>query len=67
MCVCLGLINPGCFSSNTIQHELLHVLGFFHEESRPDRDDYLQINLDNVDPNQVEINSKEEFLFFLNL
>ena len=64
MCVCLGLINSGCFSSHTIQHELLHVLGFFHEESRPDRDDYLQINLDNVDPNQVEINSKEEFLFF---
>ncbi|CAF1187129.1 unnamed protein product [Adineta ricciae] len=43
----------GCFYTGTIQHELMHVLGFFHEQSRPDRDNYLQINLENVRPNMV--------------
>ncbi|UJR20064.1 hypothetical protein I4U23_023197 [Adineta vaga] len=38
----------GCFYSGTIQHELMHVIGFYHEQSRPDRDDFLQINLQNV-------------------
>lgn len=39
----------GCFYYGTIQHELMHVLGFFHEQSRPDRDDYLEIHLENVE------------------
>jgi len=40
----------GCFYSGTIQHELLHVTGFFHEQSRPDRDTFLEIHLENVEP-----------------
>lgn len=44
----LTLQKNGCFYSRTIQHELMHVVGFFHEQSRPDRDNYLQINLNNV-------------------
>ncbi|CAF1379247.1 unnamed protein product [Rotaria sordida] len=38
----------GCFDSGTIQHELIHVLGFHHEHNRADRDDHIIINLDNV-------------------
>jgi astacin len=45
----MTLQQNGCFYSKTIQHELMHVIGFFHEQSRPDRDDFLQINLQNVE------------------
>jgi hypothetical protein len=45
----MTLQQNGCFYSKTIQHELMHVIGFFHEQSRPDRDEFLQINLQNVE------------------
>lgn len=45
-----GPQKTGCFYSRVIQHELLHVTGFFHEQSRPDRDDFLEIHLENVEP-----------------
>lgn len=32
----------------TIVHELLHCLGFHHEQSRSDRNSFIQINCDNV-------------------
>ncbi|CAF0891414.1 unnamed protein product [Rotaria sordida] len=37
-----------CMRTGIIQHELLHVLGFFHEQSRPDRDDYVSIQWNNI-------------------
>lgn len=33
-----------------IQHELLHVAGLFHEQCRPDRDDYVKVLWENIEP-----------------
>lgn len=39
---------PGCMKHGIIVHELLHALGFNHEHTRQDRDDYVKIIWDNM-------------------
>ena len=45
-----GLVSlgHGCERKGTAMHEFLHVLGFWHEQNRYDRDKYVTINLSNV-------------------
>ena len=33
-------------------HELVHTLGFVHEHTRPDRDNFISINFDNIEPGE---------------
>ncbi|KAM9723513.1 meprin A subunit beta-like [Menidia menidia] len=37
-----------CDSTDTTEHEILHALGFYHEQSRFDRDNFVTIVLENV-------------------
>ncbi|XP_053214693.1 uncharacterized protein LOC128397930 [Panonychus citri] len=42
-----------CFNEKTIRHELLHTLGFWHEHNRPDRDKYVKVIRENIDPVKI--------------
>ena len=41
-------IGPGCNYQSTILHKLCHALGMWHEQSRPDRDNYVSVIWDNI-------------------
>ncbi|RXN16024.1 meprin A subunit beta-like protein [Labeo rohita] len=41
-------IGNGCGLKSIAEHEFLHALGFWHEQSRYDRDDYVTINFENI-------------------
>ncbi|XP_058487037.1 meprin A subunit beta [Solea solea] len=41
-------IGNNCDRIATIEHEFLHALGFWHEQSRADRDDYVRIMWDRI-------------------
>ena len=41
-------IGRGCEHKAIVQHEILHALGRVHEQSRPDRDEFVFIDINNV-------------------
>ncbi|GAU96000.1 hypothetical protein RvY_07510 [Ramazzottius varieornatus] len=42
-------LQEGCiYQFGEVQHETMHALGFFHEQSRKDRDDFVTIVWDNI-------------------
>ena len=39
----------------TIMHEFLHALAFHHEHMRADKDDYVTIHWDNIEPGKLSL------------
>ncbi|KAM4043841.1 hatching enzyme 1.2-like [Anomaloglossus baeobatrachus] len=45
----VSLASPSCIVYGVIQHEAMHNIGFYHEHTRLDRDDYIDILWQNMD------------------
>ncbi|CAI8019322.1 Bone morphogenetic protein 1 homolog [Geodia barretti] len=43
-------LGSGCTTISKYLHEIGHVIGFWHEQSRPDRDEYIRILTENMNP-----------------
>nr|XP_040234261.2 seminal metalloprotease 1-like [Anopheles coluzzii] len=42
-------VDTGCFRLATIVHEFIHAVGFYHQQSASDRDQFVQIVWDNIE------------------
>lgn len=43
-------LGDGCIYTGIVMHELMHSVGFWHEQSRWDRDDFITVNYQNIQP-----------------
>ncbi len=49
----VSLSRSGCVNTGIVIHELLHAVGFHHEQNRPDRDNFIKVNFANIKPDMA--------------
>ena len=49
-------LGSGCVYLEVVVHEVGHAIGFFHEQSRPDRDEYVYVNESNIEDPSLKHN-----------
>lgn len=52
-------IGKNCDKFGIVVHELGHVIGFWHEHTRPDRDEHVSIIRDNIQPGTVNFSCSD--------
>ncbi|XP_070576952.1 protein SpAN-like [Ptychodera flava] len=57
----ISLDREKCTSVSVALHEIGHTLGLFHEQSRPDRDRYVTVHLENVEEGMQHNFNKRDF------
>ena len=48
-------MGAGCEFMATVEHEFMHLLGFFHEFTRMDRDNYIKVYKDNIQDGMIHM------------
>lgn len=46
-------LGNSCNHKGTIMHEIMHAIGFWHEQSRPDRNLYVEVLWENIPPGEA--------------
>nr|QNH72423.1 toxin candidate TRINITY_DN36730_c0_g1_i5 [Pachycerianthus maua] len=57
----VNLAVPMCQKAGIVMHELMHAIGFWHEQSRFDRGKYVRVNWENIPPNARENFNRRHF------
>lgn len=59
ICISQLSLAPACGLRSTVIHQLMHAIGFHHEHTRPDRNDFVTINFANIADGELIVNADE--------
>lgn len=55
-------LEKACTRLGTFEHEMMHALGIIHEHSRPDRDNFIKVQYDNIE--REDLNNFQKYPYF---